>query len=68
MDPILNHINPVYVLMSYFFKTLKTSLNIRHSLLLPESILVIHKLVAAGLLSSALQGTQKNIICYITVW
>jgi len=68
MDPILSHINPVYVLMSYFFKTLKTSLNIHHSLILAKSILVIHKLAAAGLLSSTLQGTQKNIICYITAW
>lgn len=68
MDSILNHINPLYVLMSYFFKTLKTSLNIHHSLILAESILVIHKMAAAGLLSSALQGTQKNTICYITVW
>jgi hypothetical protein len=61
MDPILSHTNPVYVLMSYFFQTLKTSLNIHHSLILAESILVIHKLAAAGLLSSALQGTQKTL-------
>lgn len=51
-----------------FLEPLRTSLNVNHSLILAESILVIHKLAAAGLLSSALHGTQKNIICYVTVW
>jgi hypothetical protein len=50
--------------MPYVFKTLKTSLNIPHSLILAESILVIHELAAAGLRSSALQGTQKNIMLH----
>ena len=52
-----------YILCSHFLflEPLKTSPNIHHSIISAKSILVIHKLAAASLLSSAFREHRKTL-------